>query len=505
MTVLQRKQKFSTLVLTLGVLFLAQSVSATLNSVTYSPSDFYSKSGTTVAPVINAGMTDAIASITCTGNTLCDSCGSTTAALSTYTGGFGPLCSLKEVNTNLNLTITGNFTPTTVPTTTYFVMQISSSSATTIVSTGDYTAPTATLATGSNVNLSYVIPWAHICNYAGATTACTASFTATITFGWSNSSTAFSGGETGTLQINYRYVKTSGTAGVAPYTSPWATFGPGPTTNDYQGFYSFLAFPGDQKVYILNPTTITTNSYDVSNLSGSGTSPGTDASGLKYSGIRVFYKLATSSTAAAFTASGGGQSGTDDTQDLTLDTTNGSITPKSVTGLKNLNGTTQEYQFVIASIDQAGILTYWTNPNGTSPNAMNFAITPTGTTQAAQPQPVYGLLDGQGCFIATAAYGSILQPEVATLRAFRSKILLQSEWGQSFVRWYYHNSPTYAQKLSQHEAWRFVVRGMLWPLVWFADLALWLGLWPAIAIVVGLLVLLVLTLSWWQESRRVRS
>jgi hypothetical protein len=73
---------------------------------------------------------------------------------------------------------------------------------------------------------------------------------------------------------------------------------------------------------------------------------------------------------------------------------------------------------------------------------------------------------GGGCFIATAAFGSYLAPEVQILRAFRDRWLLTSLAGRRLVAYYYRLSPPLAQRISEHAGWRTVARMTLTPVVY---------------------------------------
>ncbi len=84
----------------------------------------------------------------------------------------------------------------------------------------------------------------------------------------------------------------------------------------------------------------------------------------------------------------------------------------------------------------------------------------TGTTAGA------GLSKGSGaCFIATAAYGSYLDPHVAALRRFRDRFLLPYPAGRALVAFYYRHSPTPANFISRHDGLRLLTRWLLTPLV----------------------------------------
>ncbi|MEY2920118.1 MAG: hypothetical protein RL261_1423, partial [Pseudomonadota bacterium] len=69
------------------------------------------------------------------------------------------------------------------------------------------------------------------------------------------------------------------------------------------------------------------------------------------------------------------------------------------------------------------------------------------------------------CFIATAAYGSALEPHVTALREFRDRYLQRSALGRAFIRFYYRHSPPIAAIIARHDSLRFVVRMLLAPLV----------------------------------------
>jgi hypothetical protein len=91
------------------------------------------------------------------------------------------------------------------------------------------------------------------------------------------------------------------------------------------------------------------------------------------------------------------------------------------------------------------------------------------------------------CFIATAAYGSTLDPHVQVLRDFRDRVLAPSPAGRVFLDLYYAASPPIARFIAQHEGLRMAVRWALTPIVYAIQYPLLLGflLVPAIGLAVG--------------------
>ena len=77
-----------------------------------------------------------------------------------------------------------------------------------------------------------------------------------------------------------------------------------------------------------------------------------------------------------------------------------------------------------------------------------------------------------GCFIATAAYGSYMSPEVEVLKDFRDDVLLKTSIGEEFVEIYYDVSPPVADFIAEHESLRVITRVALTPLVYLVKFKL---------------------------------
>ena len=102
---------------------------------------------------------------------------------------------------------------------------------------------------------------------------------------------------------------------------------------------------------------------------------------------------------------------------------------------------------------------------------------------------------GGGCFIATAAFGTSLEPQVKLLKQFRDRFLLSNTLGTKFVENYYHYSPPLADYIAEHETLRSFVRLGLYPLVGFAYFMIETGIKVKISSIALFLLLILGSLS----------
>jgi parallel beta-helix repeat protein len=107
---------------------------------------------------------------------------------------------------------------------------------------------------------------------------------------------------------------------------------------------------------------------------------------------------------------------------------------------------------------------------------------------------------GSGCFIATAAFGSPMQPHVSVLRQFRDHFLLNNFVGKALVRFYYNTSPPAADFIAKHDSLRTLVRLSLLPVVGVCWTALHFG--PTFALAVTLIPLAFILATLIVVSRR---
>jgi hypothetical protein len=112
---------------------------------------------------------------------------------------------------------------------------------------------------------------------------------------------------------------------------------------------------------------------------------------------------------------------------------------------------------------------------------------------------------GGGCFIATAAYGSVQEHHVMILREFRDRFLLKHSLGMAFVELYYKYSPPIADYIAQHDIIRMFVRWGLFPLVWTSQAILYFGygtcamLCVMMLFILGCACLLIFRNSTWKD------
>jgi len=101
--------------------------------------------------------------------------------------------------------------------------------------------------------------------------------------------------------------------------------------------------------------------------------------------------------------------------------------------------------------------------------------------------PDQEIMCGEACFIATAAYGSYLDPHVATLRSFRDNVLLKTSFGKRFVSEYYQHSPPIANAISHNMVLKTLTRMLLTPVVYGIAFPVW---WLTILMVISILAMI---------------
>jgi len=107
---------------------------------------------------------------------------------------------------------------------------------------------------------------------------------------------------------------------------------------------------------------------------------------------------------------------------------------------------------------------------------------------------------GKLCFIATAAYGSCLDPHVQILRDFRDRYLLDYKLGQKLVKLYYQKSPPIAETIAANEVLRLMTRWGLIPVVGVAYLTISFGIMTTL-LIITISVLMLVSFIWLTRKR----
>lgn len=133
---------------------------------------------------------------------------------------------------------------------------------------------------------------------------------------------------------------------------------------------------------------------------------------------------------------------------------------------------------------------------GESGNPPPTTTTTPPTTTTTPPTSGGG---GGGCFIATAAYGSYMDPHVQILRDFRDNYMLENRLGQRLVEFYYQTSPPIAEMIAKNESLRLLTRWFLSPLIGIAYLTVNFGT-VAMILIVGFIFLILVSSIWFVKK-----
>ena len=147
---------------------------------------------------------------------------------------------------------------------------------------------------------------------------------------------------------------------------------------------------------------------------------------------------------------------------------------KATTFIKNSVGTITEYPFPTvngttitipgfsSSKEAVLLICNITDVDDHQANFSTDSFTPVVNEPTLTPN---SSSSGSGCFIATAAYGSYLHPQVQKLRHFRDNHLLTNVPGRAFVTLYYRYSPPLAEFIARHAFLRGMTRMFLTPII----------------------------------------
>lgn len=296
------------------------------------------------------------------------------------------------------------------------------------------------------------IPWSELCNYVNAgDSACAVNGSKSIIIG-------IDPFVNGVAVGNLTNAAVKQTIAIQVVSSGLCTNNDSGSCNG--GIYKFDVRAGDQKAYLRNLTSENASFPVISGPSG----------GVTVAKLRAYYVPATSNDLL------GANSCATDAQlirngsphvDIEISKPNDVIelSDDAIKSLSNL----KKYVFKLAMVDKAGNVSYFTQDSECGdligPDAGRRAVAAVNGNHVVIPDEVTGLLSGgNNCFIATAAYGSSLDPRVQTFRDLRDRFLLTSSVGQKFVGFYYKHSPPLADFIGRSEILKTLVRWILWPL-----------------------------------------